>query len=333
MFTGSAPKVGPYFADWRLKRNSYKVGQGIVTRLSGNKNEEFFSVAGQSYTHYLDRRIFPYDINYTLTTGNRVFAGGQYIAVDTPVHLIVRDILERLQNVDAYCLDYSLSIAAIDFHLLHWSIPLGDTESILSKIKALSELGYAMGGFDFQITKDKEFRLWYPEKGDPTQPVLYLSDLTDETAVPITDLGFSNDGPGATHVLGTASGGLLPVNRDFPGSSEKFRRLDKGSDYGDSVKSFEALDSMTSGDLAKSANPMREITPITVNANEIPDFWSTVDTGLYAYIVEDLVWHRIDSAHKIIKMDCEITNEGDENVTLGLDHWYDWSEFSGYDSP
>src|ERR1051326_3238505 len=65
IFKGDAPNAGPYQTDWRLMRDDFKVAQGILTKAGpGSKTSEFFAVSGQSYTHYLDRRVFPCDRTY-----------------------------------------------------------------------------------------------------------------------------------------------------------------------------------------------------------------------------------------------------------------------------
>lgn len=337
IFRGDAPSAGPYQTDWALKRDAFTVATGIVTRLEGQGGSEFFTISGQSYLHYLDRRIFPFQLTYSNSisnpsgTGARIWAGGGYYAIQTNVDQILLDILDYVDNIDIYGLTFTTDIDPIDFAPFFYSIEGGDSESILSKVRALSELQYKAGGFDFEMTKNKVFKAYYPEKGSYTDPVIviYVDSDGNTTA---TELGFANTGPEATHVLGSGGGGWLPVNKDFPESSAKYRRLDSAHDFGDNVKSADMLDNMTSSHLSLGANPVHEV-PITVNANEIENFWQAVEAGFYAYVQYDLGWHKIDSSQKIVSLDCTITNEGDENVAFGLNQYYDRSLYAGYDSP
>lgn len=332
LFRSDEPACGPYRTDWSLTRDSLEIANGIITRTSGRGEDEYFSISGQSYLHYLDRRVFPYDLYYSNTIGNRVWAAGGYIASETPVNTILEDILLYTDQKDAYGLGFTCNIDAIPFAPLVWQINPADSETILAKVKTFSEAMYGVGSFDFEMTKAKVFRAYAPEKGDHTSPVITLFRDPGNKTTEITSLSYTNDGPIATHVIGTASGGGLPINKDFPESSAAYRRLDVVRDFSQSIKVPDQLDNRVSSEISLDAFPVHEI-PITVNANEIAGFWTKVEPGLYIRILYDLRWHIIDSSQKVVSMDCSVTNEGDENVSFGLNQWRDRSGAAGYDNP
>lgn len=231
---------------------------------------------------------------------------------------------------------------------IDYQIATFDTSSIFDLIQTLSQAGLENGGFDFEITWDKRFKLHAPEIGDPDVPIFEIVVDGTPAFANALSVGFTNDGPRWTHFLGTAAGSAGGgtnnatgnqggINKHFRASSAAFRRWDGSSSFGTvrgknnaSLADLDLLESLTSLQLAFGSNPAHTI-PIEVKPRDIDGFWLAARPGQYVNVIYDLGFHKINSVQKIISMDCTVDTEGEETVTLGFNQFYDASDTSGLD--
>lgn len=338
--------VGPYRTDFLLKKEGVTdpIMGGMHTQVSGLDGDDpldVIQIGGKEWLHYLERRNWPYDV--ALSQIRLDLDGFLFKATAVEVGAIIANILQTVRDLSAnypgppdefgpnpsYSLGFTIDVDDTGFST-NYEIPFMDSTSIFAMIQQLSLMGLTRGGFDFTITPAKVFRLIYPEIGDPDSPIYTLEvDATTHIAN-MESVGFTNTGPGATHVLGVGAGTASQpggINKHFPANSAVFRRLDKVAEFA-TVKNLDALESLTSLELAFGANPIHEI-PVIVNPAEIPDFWTLTRPGMYVAIDYDLGFHHINSTQKIISMDCRVDTEGEEEVQLTFNQHYDASDDAG----
>lgn len=333
----------PYQADWYLSRDGASIDAGMVTSVNGRLGDEYFTVAGKNWLHYLERRHYPFMPAYATGdviasgTGWSTSSGTMLMFPDTAlIEDIVQTILENVRDWDnSYSLDYTVTC---DYTGCSWSpnsptdgpytIEFGDTEWIYDKIQALSQLPKENGGFEFEITPAKVFRLYYP--GKAAEGIAnWIFRYEPDGSTSVLDLEYTNTGPDGTHYLVTGAGVVYKDTRvrHFRENSAVYRRLDATAEFSN-VKSDTMLSGLASEALSFGANPVHEIT-MSVNAEAVPDFWQIIFPGAYIYVKFDLGFHQIDSIQKVVSMDCHITNEGEETVTLNLNQYYSLSGSAG----
>lgn len=326
-----ADSIGPYRKDYKLMRNGSRVARGIITAYEIDPVEEMVRFEGKSYLHYLERRHRPYAL------GNP-----RFLRVRTAVETVVHDLLVEMRDVDPYALDFTISTDTTG-QIVSYRIDFADTSFIQDHIKNLAQqTGFGIGpGFDYDINGDKVFKLWYPDRFTSEQfPTIY--DLSPDVFIkhhPFRGLTFRNTGPKGTHVLGQGQnlgGSSIFANRSFDASAAVFRRLDDPVNFGQ-INSPDQVVSLTSSQLALDANPVHEI-PLSVDVRLVEevlgiDFYEKFFPGYLVNITYDLVYHKINSLQWIISMNMEVTNQGDEICTFGLNQWYDLSSFAGIDEP
>lgn len=339
--------VGPYRTDWLLKRSDLDdpIMGGIHTEVGGQDGEtpmEAVQIAGKDWLHYLEHRVWPYDATLS---GVDWPDGFRFKVTGGEVCQIVKDVLETVRDLSAnypaapdvlgpnpsYSLGFTVEADDTGVDINHEITPF-DATSIFQRVQTLSQMGKTRGGFDFYATWDKIIKLVAPEIGDPGAPIFALHvDATNHLANMLS-AGFTNTGPEATHVLGVGAGTSTQqgaINKHFPASSAVFRRLDKIADFGD-VKNLDVLESLTSLELAFGSNPVHRI-PIEVDPRNFEGFWVKTRPGKYVAVEYDFGLHTVDSIQRIISMDCNVNQEGDERVVLAFNQFYDASDASGID--
>jgi len=335
--------VGPYRTDFRLRRSDLTdpVMAGMHTSVTGLDADdtpiENIQVAGKDWLHYLERRVWPYDATLGYTNWP---TGFRFKVTAGEVGQIVKDILETVRDVSAnyplapdvlgpnpsYSLGFTVDADSTGVPI-NYDIATLDSSSIYSLVQTLSQQGQTRGGFEFYMTWDKVFKLVAPEIGNPLSPI----DTLEVDAIDwFRSVGFTNTGPEATHVLGVGAGTSNQqggINKHFPANSAVYRRHDKVADFGN-VKNLDALESLTSLELAYGSNPIHDI-PVEVSPEDITNFWTLYRPGEYVSVIYDLGFHQINSVQKIVSMDCTVDTEGVEKVQLGFNQFYDASDHSG----
>ena len=348
--TDGSDMVAAYKTDFALRRADLEdpVMAGMHTSApsaedSGDAPLGPVQIAGMDWLHYLDLRVWPYDATLSYVNWPDGFA---FNVAAAEIGQLIKDILETVRDLSAaypgppdptatpsYSLGFTVDADDTGVSMDYLISPF-DSTTILAMIQQLASAEtYAGGyGFEFFMTWDKVFRLVYPSIGDPTSPVFTLEvDATTHVAN-MRKVGFTNNGPLATHVLGVGSGTANKqggINKHFPKNSAVYRRIDQVASFAQ-VADLGALEALTGGTLAFGANPVHEI-PVEVDPADIPNFWTVCKPGVYVEVVYDLGVHQINSVQKVVSMDCTVDEEGNETVVLGFNQYYDVSPASGID--
>lgn len=329
--------VRPYFQDFALYRDAQLLMGGMITGLNIEAGGECVKIAGKDWLHYLERRMWPYDA--TLSYVNWP-TGFRFKVTAAEIGQIVTDVIETVRDVsgnypgppnDLTFPSYSLKfVVDCDDTTVNrnYEISAFETSNVYDLVRSLSQMDKDDGGFDFYMTPDRPpattFRLVYPEIGNPAVPI-YTLEIDEPTAFAnMLELGYTDSGPEASHVLGVGAGQATRaggVNKHLRIVSARTRRLDKSGDFGD-VKNLGTLESKTLAELNRAWRSIHEI-PILVDPATIPNFWTVTQPGEYIMVDYDLFGHHVNSVQKIVSMDVTVDLEGNERVLFGLNQQVD----------
>lgn len=329
--------VGPKRTDFLLKRDDQVLIAGIHSYSGSKRGSELANMQGKSWLWYLQNRHYPYD----RTDPNRWLGGDLlplrfntvrkpnlcYQGYDHPGRIIT-DLLDIiLARPNSLDLHYSLPDAGPK---MVFDIQMRDTEPVFDKIKQLSDMGTSgegeEGGFNFDVNPDKEFKIWFPSRfpkaarTDPGACIWKFDDIGPETE--LIEAEFQNNGPAMTHLMSEGSGTAItkPLLRTFGSSDETqtiFRRWDGTSSWNDvrDEKHFHSLSQMH-----YSAAMYPQITLLlTVKPEKIPGFWDLFKPGLAVWVNLDFEIRRVQQGFKINQMQCQVDEEGNEQVTLDVE--------------
>jgi hypothetical protein len=319
--TGEGDFIGAWQQDWRLLRDGTPIQgmSGPITSVHMAEGEEAVQITGKSWLEYLDRRHFPWDTDLSDITEIPMFR-----AFDKDVTDIIKDIIQAtMARPNSLAIDTTDLDSRTTFRE-NLRIEFVDTESILSKIKQLAE---GEPGFDFEMTWGKHFKLYYPEFSDPTN-IEFISITAEPPTLTTTnaayDVDWTDNGPQGTHLLALGSGLAyrMAIALGSDDGQETFRRLDFTMDFGDVPKKAK-LSRLAKGALRAGVRPQREV-PIKIIPEQIHDFWTRVRPGSYFVNRTDLIAHQVTGTKKIIGIECEVTNEGEELVELHSELWRAW---------
>jgi hypothetical protein len=320
--------ITPYASDFMLRRINKELIGGIITQVNLKGEDDAIKVGGKGYLHYLERRHYPFP-SYNASDSNTFGADKLFKAVNKDPIQIVTDMLTGMRDAPQ---SFSLPFTVVaNGHIgikINYRIPPGDTENLLSKITTLSEAYGA--GFDFEMTPQKVFKTYVFEKF-PSRESRYVFTRDD-----ITDGGieWTNTGPRGTHVVAQGAGTSVPlsINKHYRGNSAVFRRLDDVADGSDEIRDLNLLASLASGQAAWGSNPQQELTIEVQPENvEVGNFWDAIMPGVYVNVNYDFYpYHKLEALRKITNLHCEVTETGEEIVTLTLERFYDFSDDDGY---
>jgi len=322
--------ITPYASDFMLRRINKELIGGIITQVNLKGEDDRLAVGGKGWLHYFEKRHYPFP-GYVPGDVDTFGHYKLFVKTDTDPIKIVEDMLDGLISApQSFCLDFTVETNGyIGIPVLQYVIPPGDTESIFSKITTLSE---AFGsGFDFELTPQKVFKTYRFEKFESRESryVFTRDDITDG------GIEWTNTGPRGTHVtaLGAGSSVRFGINKHYRGNSEVFRRLDDVADGSDEIRDLNLLASLASGQAAWGSNPQQELTiEVQPEVAEVGNFWDAIMPGAYVNVNYDFYpYHKLEALRKITNLHCEVTDTGEEIVTLTLERFYDFSEDDGYD--
>lgn len=324
--------IAPWRTGWRLRIGNRILLEGVHYEpgIQLTLGGESMAVSGKDYTVYYNHRHFPFDgrdghrNDFVIGTP----AGGlAYEVADTDIADIIEAINDKIQSRD-YSLPISFTPSGPVGIAIDYTLALGDTSMFLSLLQGWAGI---YPGFEFEVTKDRELKLYSPKIygdpdaliADPDSFVVYtFSDDIAGSLDPIDSLTFGNNGPKYTHVLGQGAGLVNQVAYalDYVAGMEQFWRIDGVEDYGN-VTSQGEVNKRTISDLSFGLNPVHEIS-LVIRPDAIPNFWRDWKPGKAIYLKIDLDAHQLDSPHEIVEMDVTPSNEGNTLVTLGLNQIY-----------
>lgn len=342
--------IRPFFTGWRLRYTDFEeidvtIMEGIHTMCNAKPGRDFMKVNGIDYTGYLDYVKYPFNPqspnDYRIKSDGTAADPDDYTGDNPPrgyAYKTEKDVAQIINDLFAVCwaVDNRLPItcALDDFgYETKFQVALGETTTLLSMLKSLSDID---PGFDFIVNNDREFHAWTPFRyGTSDSPDIAYNFDKDTPGVEQETTEFTVTGPKYTHVLGLATAPKSRLGRSLGATlaEEAYWRLDGDEDFGEVVDQ-DQLNEKTKFALKYWNNPVHEI-PFRVYVEDLQDvldpdiFWEVFRAGFAIFIDWDLVYHRIDSAQRIISMDCKISNNGNGTVDFGLNQIYDLTGIGG----
>jgi hypothetical protein len=313
----------PYISDFSLYRDGLPFMSGITTGIGFKPNSGLLSVSGKNWRHWLERRIYPFDMPSVAADFDPTFTR---TATDTIT--IAWDLIEDTSLNAVYSLGGS-NYAYVGVMItepvflgtsglvIDYKIDYADEESIASKVDDLSK---RHPGFDWFIDFDRVFRVVAPYRGrDRTYIIL-------EEGVNVTGTDFSNDGILASRTYATGQGTsqkMMDIG-EHSGTTYFFRLMEKFVDFGE-ISSQSQIYYLAQGEDLRSVHGIEMITTTVIPQSF--DFHANVQIG-------DLVKVRIPTSYfpsgyigggsgatrRIVNIAGSVDNEGNETITLTLDN-------------
>lgn len=335
--------IGPYRTYYRLRYGYRAIMAGVITSWSTTLGADFMSVTGKTWEHFFERWMYPFDprpshVNdYVLYdtyqndeligTGAITPQGLAYQAYQRDVILILSDIISQTMNAVPHRLIFDLSnLTTLSGIKTNYQLSLGDTSYMDSFVNGLAGTGI---GFDWWISWTRKLYWASPFRfGNPGSPS-YVHSFTDTDLPEGTE--FTNNGPIATHILGTGAGlaaqTTLGRAYGYVPAQEQFTRLDAAVDFGD-VRNVNQLIEKTQRELSFDLQPQHEI-PLILNPDEFLFYWSNFRKGRAIHIDVELVAHRINSYQQLKRYEASMDQEGNVEVNWTLQQIYDLSYNAG----
>lgn len=322
---------GPYRNDWFLFRDTKLLASGPMINAGWtDQNEGMITFAGATWHRLLDKRIWyfnPAEPDYPTLISNFIYRSGVFPpadqkAVDRALHLIVRDLLDNVEDNGnsgdpTYTIQGTTQGAVMSYEIYPF-----DTTSILQHIKTISEQD---NGFDFDITyrshNSLNFRIFSPIKD--SGGIVFNLDRDN-----IQSLTFANDGPLGTrnYVIGDGQPGTnWGFIDEYIPSSERFRTIESVTRFG-RVKNRAALERLANSETARTKEPVLSVN-LTVYPDTIPNFWSKLDTGIRVTVDYDFGFHNLNSNPddsgsftfwRVKGYTLNVTRQGDPTVTFNM---------------
>lgn len=291
----------PYATDYALYRGDFKVLAGQHVAVNGQNSSKMLQVAGRGWENYLDERFWPFDPANPLAD--------KYIRFQTDIATILTETLDRvLEEDNSLQLDYGFAPTGI---LTNFRIDAADTESMYSKYRTLSGQS---PGFDFDITPDRLFRIFYPEKN--TNPTYRIAEGEN-----LLELFYENNGPDGNWILGLGASGNQrrgSVKQNLQ-SQALHRRLDATRDFGDVIDQG-LIDRLTEGELNRAAVDVVNLRAI-VHVEESENVWAEVEPGDTIQVTGWVAgaYDYVDDNLRITTMTGRVNDLGDEQIEFGFD--------------
>ena len=284
--------IAPYKTDFRLMRDDVPLMGGMTTEISSTYDSETLSVSGQSYLHYFEKRMFPFN------PANPA----QYLFIRNDVDCFA--IIEQMLNVvlaEPNSLQFTYNNGVCG-HTLDLVIEPGDTGTIFDKISGLAE---EEPGFDFEETYDRQFKMYAPKKERN-------SNYRFEQGRNIFTISEINRGPTASHFFAYGQGGSIKLGSVYvsTATAAQFRRMDTAQDFQD-VIDMHALDRLA---LGMSKRGIVNQVEITAQIRPDEEFWNTVQLGDKCTVVGRTEYEDISGIYRLVGYQASVSNTGEETL-------------------
>jgi hypothetical protein len=326
---------------------------GKIDATNMARGREFVRIQGKDWLGYLEQRKIPFNPNSGVPTWADDNLFGPTITSTIPpdgtsYHVTGRDVGSIVEDVVTFAFSKPHSdpmITAVEpllgYTYDHFELALGDSTTILQIVDGLSEY---WPGFDYRVSVDRALVLWTPHRfGNPDTTAddgptgaNIAWTFGDTYGHPPLDLEFTNNGVQASHLLGRGAGSKgskqYAIGKALGASDIQTAvgRIDDDVDFGEQAKTQGTVSMRTRKEFIFRAQEVHEIT-LTVDPRQIPNFWSVIRPGFAVWVREDMIMHEVNSAQKVISMDCTVNNQGDATVQLGLNQIYNTSTHYGTD--
>lgn len=335
-FARSDPTVrrnffGPYRNDWFLYRDSRLLASGPMTQAGWqDQSEGIVTFAGKTWAHLLEKRIWyfdPEEPDYQTLISNFIYRSGVFPPADRkailrPLHLIVRDLLDNVEehgngSDPAYTIRGTTPSAQMTYEIFPF-----DTTPILQHIKTISEQDV---GFDFDINYRAPYALDFVIHAPIKESTNIVYRFNRDN---IAALSFANDGPVGTrnYVIGEGKPGTnWGMIDEYIPSSERFRTIESVTRFG-RVKDRDALERLADSEIARTKEPLLTVN-LSVYPDTIPNFWAKLDTGIRVTLDYDFGFHDLNSDPddagsftfwRVKGYGLTVTRQGDPTVTFTM---------------
>jgi hypothetical protein len=295
----------PYATDYALFFGDRKIQAGIHTDIEATDLESHtFQVSGKDWLHWFERQQWYFDPTNPLAN--------VYTASAKDIFTIFEELLTNVQSYpDTIQFTFANGAAGVT---TNYKIEVNDTADMLSKFNELSQ---ATPAFEFEITPDKQIKLYYPKKTKINPYVL-------EVGANIYQISYHNKGPAATQVLVT---GQTPSNQTGgifvdTVARGKYRRLMANQDIGQ-IADTAALNAKAPDIIDHFSTPGLEFT-CTIIPDFVEDFFANFTIGDSIHVHGDIGWapdvHELsDPYFRLVSIVGKPNEEGDQEYELGFD--------------
>ncbi len=298
VFAAKQSNIGAYRTDFALMRDDLTIISGLHTAVSADMDELVIHVAGYGWLHYLERRYWPFAMGKDQSgTGQIWFA----VDVGSIVVDMVNTIATTGNTVPFVVQSSQLGITT------NYRIDPADSESIFDKITTLSQ---QKPGFDFEVTTDKQFIMYVPQKGS------YIRDYSLELGRNVKSIHYGDSGPMGNAELGTGAGSATKIGfgaQDLDAQAV-YRRLDEITDFGDDPNASN-ISRMTRQQLDKSKNPNLDIW-VSVYPEEFDKAYTSVGVGDYVHVIADMEYVQLDDYFRVTGKEGYLNAQGDEQIVF-----------------
>lgn len=304
----------PYYYDWRVARADLSTVQfgGIIDEVEYNFVDRTVRVAGKDYMGALDNRMWYFDPADPVGNWYPQEPGGMPRSIDLVVQDLITNTFSRTASVP---ISFASSISGTP-PTIFYSIGPADSETIYSKIKALSEQA---DGFDFSVDYNRVFRLYYPSKG--TTRTLRLENgfnmvyngvkITEGGSNRVIAIGQTPDNRAGS--VGVVSG--YPTGGYSGGTGPRTKEV--LIDLGD-VDDAKVIKSFADGEARRQTLPLREMdVDYVVNPREV--LWSSVVIGDTINVIGNQDISEPTATKRVVSIECNVDSSGVEKISLGLD--------------
>lgn len=292
--------IEPYATHFSFYIGDVRIMAGMVTQVeAAGLQTDSIQVACQEWSHYFDRRQYPFD--------PAIPDEFPFERIQTDVFMVVEDMLDIvLAQPNSLGFTYNNGVLGSE---INYRIEPGDTDTMLTKIGSFAE---AAPGFDYGCSADREFFMASRAGGD--------SEYVLEAGRNVYDVTYVDQGILGNHVLGLGSGHvdgrLGKVLDDLP-SQLKYHRHDYSEDYGE-IKDQALVDNKTQTTLEHAASPVYDMT-LKIRPESMEEVLGNIGLGDTPWVLADLGYTLHEHKHRVINIHGSATEQGDIDVTVGLD--------------
>lgn len=318
--------AGPKRTTFELWNDDYPdrpIFNGIHSNVNTKRGEEVLHVSGKTWIWYWQNRHYPFnpqDANAFLGGTAANDQGLAYQRFGDPLDIIsdLWDIIKVRPHGNEFGITFPAIVpVGLD---IGFRVELGDQRSLFDMVNDMSQID---PGFTFYDNVAKEVIIVSPDlynNDASTNPLssIYIFDR-NQSPSKLIDIEFENNGPLGTHILGFGAGTGKRFGRayGYEQSQAQFGRWDMITEFPDTI-SEPKLVGLTQRAFSKGLYPQRGLS-ITVNADEIPGFWTLFNhAGWSVWIVDDYESNHSRNAYRIDELTGHISNTGDATAEMTL---------------
>ena len=310
-------KIQPDLHDWGVYRNGVKLEGGMITSVAVDTDNRLMQVTGATWLAYLQTRVMEFDPTspmnvMSLSGANPVISATNVMSVtfsNCDLFDIVRAVMKYVLDDPATSIPVTYDSVDSGVVLPVINLDATDNADILSRITDFSQ---QTPGFDFEFDPDCGWHMYAPEKGGHVDA--YTLDL-ERNIVSVNS--YQNSGIRGNRIFATGTGtgsSAAQVLRQNTGSQRSRRKKDIVQDAGNI---------MTRAVLVNFANTVLSLsiqdqisfsvrTKIPSNVN----VWGMMEPGDSIRVEADLEYDKLTGYHKILSMESDPTDQGDDFVTF-----------------